>query len=368
MKIVLLQENLAQAVNQASRFISNKPQVPVLSGISLVAKEGKLLYASTDLRVGFQSAQAVKVEEEGQVIVPAKVFSELISTLSPGAIELKLDDDHLIVSQKKTKVKIPTFPANEFPPFPEVGGEKCEIPLVKFAGLIQSVINTASADETRPVLASLFLRIADGEMTCACTDGYRLTVVKEKMEEIEGKELKVLLPAKSMQEVMAVIGKLSTKTVALSVSRELSQAFVQVDDSIILLRLVEGDFPPFEKIIPSSFAFETTIDRAEWIGALKTAMVFARDVSQVVTLEFTENVCKVISASASLGEQESMVDSNTKATQPMKISFNGKFLLDILSRLDDKVVEFKMNDELKPGVVLPEGKQFPLSVIMPFKR
>jgi len=368
MKVTLLQENLIKTIQTASRFIATKPQIPILSGILLKAKEGKLTYASTDLRVGFQTTEAAKIEEEGEVVVPSKVFSEFISTLSPGAIEIQSEGDILVVSQKKTKVKIPTFPPAEFPPFPEVSGEEYEIDTDKFTKAVDSVIYTASLDETRPVLASLLMRIEDGVLTCACTDGYRLSVAREELGKEGLKDIKVLLPAKSMQEVLGVIGHSNTKTVRLSVSRELSQTFLTIGNFVVLLRMVEGEFPPFEKIIPQSFGFETTLDRSEWLSALKTAMVFAKDSSQVITLEFTDSQCRVVSSSASVGEQEGVVESTGKTSDLKKIAFNGKFLLDILSRLETERVEFKMNDELKPGVLLPEGKEYPLSVIMPFKR
>lgn len=368
MKIIILQENLLKTIQQAVRFISAKPQIPILSGVLLQTENGKLSFQSTDLRVGFQITLPAKIEEEGGVVVPAKIFAEFLATLSPGPVELKTDGDQLLVSQKKTKVKIPTFPSAEYPPFPKREGNEFEFPAKLFIESIQSVLYTASLDETRPVLASLLFVLKDGMLTCACTDGYRLSVVKEKMEGNAEKEVKLLLPARSMQELMSVLVHSSTKKVYVSVSQELSQTFITVDDFMILLRMVEGEFPPYERIIPSSFAFETSLDREEWIGALKTAMVFARESSSIVNLEFTDSQCRVISASTGAGEQEGVISSTGKPSEPKKIAFNGKFLLDVLQHLEGERVEFKMTDELKPGLILPEGKEYPLSVVMPFKR
>ncbi len=368
MQIVILQENLLSTINQATRFVSTKPQIPILSGILLKAQKGKLLFRSTDLRVGFQTTLPVKVEEEGEVVVPAKIFAEFLSTLSPGAMEIKTDVDQLVVAQKKTKVKIPTFPSAEFPPFPEVSGEEVELPLSIFTDAIQSVLYTASLDETRPVLASLNFSLEDDELICACTDGYRLSVMKQKTKEKTDKKMKMLLPAKSMQELMNVFKTSGTKKVTLSVSQELSQTFITVDEVMILIRLVEGEFPPYERIIPSSFAFETMLDREEFLGALKTAMVFARESSQVINLEFSDSLCRVKSASTGAGEQEGEVSSSKSPDEPKRIAFNGRFLIDVLNHLESEKVIFKMNDELKPGVLLPEDKDYPLSVIMPFKR
>lgn len=368
MKVTLLQENLLKNVSHSVRFVSTKPQIPILSGLYLEASEGKLSLQSTDLKVGFETSFAVKVEEEGKVVVPAKIFSEFLNTLGAGPVELKTEEDHLVVSRRKTKVRIPTFPPAEFPPFPEASGDRFEFPVKQFVSTIQSVIYAASLDETRPVLASLYFSIEDDTITCACTDGYRLSVMKTAMEGEKKKDLKVLLPAKSIQELLSTIVHASTKNVVLSVSQELSQVFVAVDDFMILLRMVEGQFPPFEKIIPTSFAFETTIDREEWLGALKTAMVFAKDSSQVVTLEFSDDQCRVVSATTGAGEQEGVIASSGKTSDLKKIAFNGKFIIDILQHIDTDTVVFKMNDELKPGLILSEDKDYPLSVVMPFKR
>lgn len=368
MHITLLQENLLKVTQSAVRFIATKPQVPILTGIVLRVSNGTLTVQSTDLRVGFQTTLPVKMSEEGEVVIPAKIFSEFLHSLSPGPVELKTDKDILVVSQMKAKARLPTFPIAEFPPFPENTEQLVSIPSDVFASCINNVLYAASLDETRPVLASLLFSLQDGEIICACTDGYRLSVMKQAVEELKDAAIRVLLPAKAMHEVMSTLGHSNTKTVQMSVSKELSQAFCVIGESTILLRMVDGEFPPYEKIIPHSFEFETVISREDWIGALKTAMIFARENSSILALEFTDGVCTILSAGASVGEHESTIASSAKTSEKKKIAFNGKFLLDVLSHVEESNVVFKMNDELKPGLILSEGKEYPLSVIMPFKR
>lgn len=368
MHITLLQENLLKVTQAASRFIAARPQIPILTGIALRASNGKLTIQSTDLKVGFQTTLAVKITEEGETVVPAKIFTELLHSLNPGPLELKTDKDTLIVVQNKAKAKLPSFAIAEFPPFPQSVESTFIIPTSQFVSCIDHALYAASLDETRPVLASLLFSLEDGELTCVCTDGYRLSVMKEKIEDTSNKQVRVLLPARAMQEVMGIIAHSNTKTVQLSVSEELSQVFVTIAENTILLRMIEGSFPPYQQIIPQSFAFETTLSREEWISALKTAMVFARESSSILALEFTNDTCRITSAGVSAGEHEGSITSSGKTSEPRKISFNGKFLLDVLSHLDSENVIFKMNDELKPGLLLPEGREYPLSVIMPFKR
>ena|SRR5258708_1668927 len=192
--------------------------------------------------------------------------------------------------------------------------------------------------------------------------------MKESIKKTDDQSIRVLLPARALSEVMSVIAHTNTKTIHVSVSKELSQVFCTIGENTILLRMVEGEFPPYEKIIPESFSFETILNREEWMGALKTAMVFARENSSILSLEFTDGVCSIRSAGASVGENEASITSSAKANEPKKISFNGKFLLDVLSHIEEPNIVFKMNDELKPGLLLVEGREYPLSVIMPFKR
>src|SRR5258708_238276 len=182
MHITLLQENLLKVAQTASRFIANKPQVPILTGIALRAINGTLTVQSTDLRVGFQTSLSVKTTETGEVAVPAKIFVEFLNTLSPGPVELKTDKDTLTISQAKVKAKLPTFPIAEFPPFPENSQKPVEISTAIFTSCIEHSLYAASLDETRPVLASLLFQLQEGELTCVCTDGYRLSVMKESIK------------------------------------------------------------------------------------------------------------------------------------------------------------------------------------------
>lgn len=368
MHITLLQENLLKVTQTAVRFTASRPQIPILTGIALRASNGKLTIQSTDLRVGFQTTIPVKITDEGEVVVPAKIFSEFLHSLTPGPVELKTDKETILISQNKIKVKLPSFSITEFPPFPEDSQSSFTLPVSQFVSCIDHTLYAASLDETRPVLASLLFQYENGELTCVCTDGYRLSVMKEKNEDTSSIPARVLLPARALQEVMSILAHSNTKTIQLSVSQELSQVFVTIGENTILLRMVEGDFPPYERIIPQSFAFETTLNREEWIAALKTAMVFARESSSILALEFTDGACRILSAGVSAGEHEGSISSSGKTSEPRKISFNGKFLLDVLTHLEDSTIVFKMTDELKPGLLLPEGKEYPLSVIMPFKR
>lgn len=368
MKCTLLQENLIKRIQEASRFVSNKPQIPILSGMHLATNDGAVTIQTTDLRVGYQSTIGGKIEDEGSCVLPLKPFLEFISTLHAGPVTIELVGDSVKVIQKGIHAKFPTFPVSEFPPFPVFDGSSTKLKRESFAQTLSSVLYAASLDETRPILASVLVKMEDGQLTCVCTDGYRLSVATNKVPSDHAFTGTVLLPAKAVVELLSILTHSTSETISFGVSSELSSVLVSVGESTLLIRLVEGNFPPYEKIIPTSFELTTIIDRSEWVDALKTALVFARETASIVNLEFSDGTCTLKSASAGVGEHESSIASSAKLTDPKTIAFNGKFLLDVLTHLDGNAVKFAMTDAAKPGVFQVEGQDYPLAVVMPFKR
>lgn len=367
MHITVLQENLIPNLQNAVRFISNKPQLSILSGIFLGVENNILTLRATDLKVGIEIKIPVKSKRDGEVVIPAKVLLELLTSLDPGAVELVTDKEQLVVMQKRVKAKIPTQAITEFPLFPENSLDFGEISTPVLASVLGKVLYAASTDETRPVLASILMEFVGQELVCVGTDGYRLNVMREP---IVGSSLntRILLPARAMQDVTSIIAHSGTKTVQLAVSKELSQSFFIVDNNRILVRLVEGEYPPYERIIPNAHEFETKLSKEEWISALKTAMVFTKDGSSILTIQFSGDACAIFSSGVGIGEHEGVISSSTKTDIIRKISFNGKYLLDALSHLESETVIFSMTDELKPCVIRGESSGYPLAVIMPFKR
>src|SRR5260221_5667637 len=182
MNITVLKENLLKHIQNVVRFIATKPQIPILTGIVFRAENGKLTLQATDMRMGLEVSFPVKIEEEGEVVAPAKILAEFLHTLSPGAVTIKTDGDTIHIIQKTMKGKLPSYSIQEFPPFPTASDTWIELPTSVFLETAQGALYAASLDETRPILASLLLELDKAAMTCVCTDGYRLSVVKTTLE------------------------------------------------------------------------------------------------------------------------------------------------------------------------------------------
>lgn len=367
MKITLLQENLLTAIQQATRFIASKPPLPILTGLYLQVKKGGLMMRATDLRVGFQTKVGGKVIEEGQGVVAAKPLQELISTLRPGPLTLTtLAEGGMEVEWANGKAKLQTFTVEDFPPFPSEDKDMMTFPRQQLLTLLESVLYAAGLDETRPILASVHLVIADGKLTGVCTDGYRLAVNGISVGEIPQSK-NFMIPARMATELCYALSHTKEKNVRFGTSDKLVQANISFGDTSLFVRLVEGEFPQYQSLIPQSFQTEVNIGREEWMSALKTSMVFAKETSSIVTLMIDEKNCTIRSASSGVGENEIVIESQ-KTGKEQTVSVNARFLMDVLSHVKSETVVLKINDPLKPVVFIDEQQPEMTAIVMPFKK
>ncbi len=367
MNITVLQENLLPKLQDASRFVASKPQLPILSGVYLSCEENRLLIRSTDLKVGYQSIIGGKIEKEGTCVVPIRFLVDLVASLHAGPLTLALEETTLTISQGKVRSTLSTFPILDFPPFPSLGEKSNSIDAKAFSKAIDHVFYAASLDETRPVISSILIHFDDEECTLAATDGYRLAVEKIPSKEA-GKSQQILVQAKMLAEIARIIGKANAQIVHLFVTQELAQVSFQVDDTTIMARLTEGKFPNYQAIIPPKFVISTELDRDLLIHALKTALVVAKESSSIISIEIKKSVVNVLGASQSVGENTTELDSTYTGDETRTLSCNAKFLMDCLSRIEAEFIELSMNEELKPVRIRVAKDDTFTYIVMPFKK
>lgn len=345
MKIELVQSNLHAALRKVSRFLSTKPQLPILSCFFIEANDQGIYIVATDLQVGMKLTVEGTVIKSGSCVVPAKTLLELISRLS-GKIDLSLDGTTLNVTSSQVKSTINAFPPQDFPPFPTPEGEQTEISTELFHKMVNLVTFAASKDETRPILTSIMLSLS-AEGVVVCTDGYRLALLKSSFPAKE--PLKVLFPAKSIDELTKVMEGTEAKSINMFLSEGLKQAFFSFPQTQVVLRTIEGEFPNYQGIIPSSFSIEARIDADEFEHHVKSAMIFSNEGSNIVVLSLAENQIEVSSKSSVIGEYQSSLKAKVQIENPMKIAFNGRYLLDFFQKIAGKECIMKCNDPLKPA-------------------
>lgn len=367
MKLELLQENLAKALNHVQRVVPTKPQLPILTAVLLSAKDKTISLSATDLYLGINTSLPGKVIEEGVVAIPGKIFTSSVLSLEPGKITLELEKDTLTISSPNNTTTIQCLPPDEFPDFPELNGDERVLSRELLESIEQKVGFSTSADLTRPVLTSLLFDFNDEGLLVVGTDGFRLATLELKDVKAKGDE-SFLVPAKALSEVVKIAQDLESEDeVKFVVMDELKQAIFKIGDTTLFARLIEGEYPPYNKIIPSDFAHSFEIDGQEFENLLKRAQVFARESSNIIRLQIKDKQMKVVANSPTYGNQEGTMTVNVKSGEGGEIAFNSRYLLELISTLSPEKITFMMNESLTPALFRPDGEENYKYIVMPFR-
>lgn len=365
MKIILQAETLQKKLSYLNKAVSGRTQLPILSTILIESYDGKLQLSTTDLEIGIQTHIPATIKEEGAVAVPARTFTELINSLPSGEITLQTTESGMDVVTKRTKSHFQTMSASEFPKLFEEKGEK----VAQFLSHdlkkdFSYVIFASSTDAARAQLTGVLVEKEEGGFLLVATDGYRLSLKHNKIQDLAAGGERMIIPARVFREVVSL--KDEGEEVGMFIAQDKNQVLFELKETILVGRLIEGAFPNYEKIIPADHSLRATVDREELLKAAKICSIFARESANIIKLALLEGKIVVSSQTPSLGENTVDVEADVVG-EGNEIAFNAKYLLDILSVLDVKEVLFEMTGPLNPGVFkLKEDPSF-LHLIMPIR-
>lgn len=366
MHIFVLRENLVKALSVVNKGISIKPQIPILSNILIKAEKNQLKLSTTNLELGFIISIGAKIEKEGEVTIPGKLLIEFINSLTGEKIELILEKNNLTVKTDKTNATFTTTSPTDFPPFPDIPADQRSFSLNKIKEAVLRTAFAASNDESRPVLTGVKTVILEGKMTFMATDGYRLSI---NSTEVAGKkeELQIILPAQSLLEVVRVADLLKSEEVGFSIIESKNQAVFTLPSVSIYTRIIEGEFPNVEKIIPTSFKTKVTVERDQLTQAVKTASLFARGAANIVKIKIEKEGLRLSANTPQIGNDEEFVEAKVDGEE-VEIAFNYRFLLDILNNFPEESLVFESSGALNPGVFRPVNPKISfLHLIMPVR-
>lgn len=373
MKLQVLRENLTQAVSDASRVISNKPNLPVLSNLLLTATEDQLTIEASNLETSMRVNVRAKIEKPGKITLPARKLSDYLNTLTESKLTLEEKESKFVVSSQNSEGQFVTLPPDDFPALPTAGEQQFKMGAPKFAELIEKTTFAASGDEVRPVLTGVHLKFESNKKTGVATDGFRLSEFKTDWDG-GGDQLKpIIVPAKALQEVARV---LEGGEAQISLSEDENQIIFASDGVEVISRLLEAEYPDYQQIIPGDFTTQAVFNREELINKVRLAAIFARREGQTVRVVFDSEDQQVIlrSQSSEVGEQEGKLAGEVQGT-PMEVGFNAGYLLDGLNSLESEKVRLKLKEggegRVAPVVFLPEGDEETdssyLHIVMPVR-
>jgi DNA polymerase-3 subunit beta len=279
MKIICTQENLRNGLSAVSRIISNSNTLPILNNVLLKTENGLLNLTATNLELAVTTMVRCKIEEEGSVCLVSKTFAELVNNLPTGNITIESKDSEVVISTEHYNNKIKTLPSEEFPSIPVVdNGQKLTFDGIQLKQSLDSVVFAASTSETQPEISGVLLTKDDsGVVKFVATDRYRLA---EKTIGGQASSVKnVIIPNKTAQELSRLLTNQSDPVEVIITDNQISVTTV---DTTVISRLIDGQYPDYQQIIPQDFNATVNVDKRELANALKTSGIFSRGTGSVV--------------------------------------------------------------------------------------
>ncbi len=382
MKLSCLQENLARGLGVVGRAVANRSTLPITQNVMLSSDQGMLRLSATNLEIAITTWIGAMIEEEGTITVPYRLVSDLVSSLPSDRVDLDLrgpDPDDptagggsvLHISCGRSRTHINGASSDDFPPIPQVdSGLATNIdPSVLRSG-IGLVAFSAASDESRPVLTGVELKLEESSLVMAAADGFRLAVYTGQLSEPVAEGLKVIVPARTMQEVQRLASEQSAP-VQVTLSPEKGQVMFKMEHVEIVSQLLQGSFPNYEQLIPERYETRVVMELDDLKRATQSAAVFARDGSNIVRLEMTPQESgeggqlRVSARSEEVGDNLDELDIEQMEGDESKIAFNVRYLQEIVNVLGRGKVALEVTNSSSPGVFRPADSAQYVHVVMP---
>ena len=283
MKLVTTQDQLAKALGAVSRMVNPRGTLSVLANVLLETKDGRLRISATNLELGIDYSIGAKIEKEGSITVPARLLTDYVNNLSEEKLELSTKEQMLVIKSTGAQSTINGIVASEFPVIPEVkDGKSVTMSAGGIKDIIQKVAIAASSDETRPILSGVLFHFKDPELKVAATDSYRLAELSLRFEKSAPEELKVVVPAKALLELGRIV-----ETEEVTVRTAENQVQFETEHVRLVSRLLEGEFPKYDQIIPEKLTTKATVKRDDLTSKIRIASLFSVDAGFGVKLSFS---------------------------------------------------------------------------------
>jgi len=366
MKVSLLKENLSKALNTTGRIVGIKGTLPVLSNILLSTEDGRIRVSSTNLEIGINYFIGAKIEKKGSITVPAKLFSDFIASLPNEKVDLELDDLTLKIKNINYSSEIKGISGEEFPIIPNIKENKVlSLKAKDLKDALKIVYFAASIDDSRPILSGVFFNKTDDNLTIVATDSYRLAEKSLKISKEFKENFQIIVPVKTTQEIFKIISDNPESVVDIYTNE--NQILFEIGNIELISRLIEGQFPNYKQIIPETSETKATVNTNEFIGILKTSILFAKENANTLKIIIgSKGKLEVVVEATQIGSNNVFIEADVDG-KGGEISFNGRYLIDILQNLNTKEVSLEITGKLSPGLIKSEEIKDYLYLIMPLR-
>lgn len=363
MKLICDGLDLSDAVLKVVKAVSAKAANPILEGIKLKAKEDYLLLSATDTELSIEKKIRASIKIEGETIVTGRLFADFVKKLNKEQIELELSGSQLKINYMDSEGALSCMNASEFPVFPTVeGSESFKITVKNLRELINKVIFSASADDSRPILKGCLIESAGNKIVSVALDGYRLALCNKSIID-STKDVKVIVPARTLSEISKF---LTNDEDILTVYIKKNHIMINIDSTTIISRLLEGDFINYKLIIPADFNSSVTVEKTQFEDSLERASILSKgDKNNLVKFDIKEKVMTITSNSEAGNIKEN--NSVMLKGKDILIAFNARYFTEALKNISDEYIKMNFTSSVAPCIVCPtEGEEF-LYLVLPVR-
>ena len=363
MKVSIARSELLNALSVVGKGMSARSTLPILSGVLLSATGGDITLQSTDLEISIRHTASALVEQEGQIVLPGRLLSDIVRNLPEAAVTIETDGETAHVRCQQSSFTVRTLNPADFPKFPRVDIDKSiTLPTATLISMVRQVSRAVSRDETRAILTGILLVIEGPSMRMVATDSYRLAV-REVVLDTFSEGVEVVIPGKALEEVTRLVG--DCEEVVLGVSE--NQIVFEFGSSVFVTRRIEGSFPNYKQLIPKESETTATLSAEDLAGAVKRVSLMALHNSPLrIVINATDQTLSLSATTQDVGDasEDLMVSAEGRDTE---IAFNHGFLMDGITSASSETVRIEIQNSQKPGLIKTDGDEGFLYLLMPVR-
>ena len=368
MNFEISKEDFLKALTKVQGIIEKRHTIPILANVLLETKNNELLITATDLEIGLKAKFPCSVEEEGKVTVSAKKLFEIIKELPNSTVQFNSKNNFWVeIKCEKSLFNLVGLSPEDFPRFPEITDNLTEIDSANFIEMIDKTVFSVSNDETKFNLTGIFIKYdpQTKDLTFVSTDGHRLSLITKQISTNLSDKFNngFILPKKGIFEIRKLIENTEEH---IEVGITDNNFVIRYLDTLLVMRMVDGDFPDYNRVIPEKTDNYALINKEEFLHALKRISVLSSEKSKGVKINVLKDTLILSSSNPELGDAKEEIDTVYNAAE-ISIGFNAKYIIDILQVIKSQNVIFYLKDNISPGRISPEDDENHLSVIMPMR-
>ncbi len=364
MRFSINKMELQNALGIVMKGVSSRSTLPILSGIFIEAQNDSLTLQSTDLELSVQVSSPALIEEPGKIVVPGKLFSDIVRSLPDAAVNVQKDENDIKITCDTSTFSLRTLNPDDFPGFPNVEANKTiSIPFKTFSSMVKRVSRVVSRDESRAILTGVLVELEDSQLKMVATDSYRLALARTDIEDPSIEEFSAVIAGTFLSDVCSVLSTEANITLGLAEN----QIIIICEDVVFINRRIEGNYPNYRQLLPDDYNTRATIELSSLTASVKRASILSSSSAPMrFDLNNATQTIQIFVNSSEVGSVQETISCELTGDD-VEIAFNSSYISDGLSAMHGEHVFFEVQSAMKPGIFRTTDNDEFLYLIMPVR-